>query len=103
MALMATFSPLLEAASMDPANIATFLISFDNFSSNALSFYPIPAHTLDPVYVVRKQMNDTEIVGLYLGPFLTNPSMSICIFSVTHKVSIMYSTPLQPSLNSDTT
>ena len=53
-ALVAIFSRFLEAASMDPANVATFLISFDNFSFNALSFDPIPADTLDPACIVRK-------------------------------------------------
>ena len=95
MAMVAIFSPFLEAVSVYPANV-------DKFSSNALSFDHIPANTLDPVCFERNQMNGAEMVGSYLGPFLTNSSMSICVFSVIHKVPTIYSTLLQPSLNSNT-
>ena len=69
--------------------VSASLICFVILISSVLSLPPTPVATLDPVYFVRKQTNEAEMIGSKLSPFLMNASIFMWVLIVIHKQQTM--------------
>ena len=82
-ALLAIFPPSLVAASADPSRLASFLISFLNFPPMASVHLQFHRQIRSSLLGEESSMNDTDIFGSYVSPFLMNSLINICAFSAT--------------------